>query len=196
VIDLDRDHDDSKVSIMSRGLAIQPAPAAAISDAEAELLIREARARHRRRQLRWVLMLAVLIAASGILVAYFATPPSRQTTAKPAVTQRLLPALLQRPHFVVYVAGSNVLGPGYSQTVIEGSDADAAKPVTEVLVTGPPGLAVTEPSLNAVRTRIVYVESPPGQIGADAGQGNLVIARADGTDSRQVTTEAVDSDPV
>jgi TolB protein len=94
------------------------------------------------------------------------------------------------------VAGSNLLGPDYSQTVIEGSDADAAKPVSEVLVTGPPDLAVTEPSLNAVRTRIVYVESPPGQIGADAGQGNLVIARADGTDPREVTTDAIDSDPV
>ncbi len=161
----------------------------------------------------------VAIAAVGSLVAVHvgsgttrnATAPSagagRSGTAavRPPQSQSSLQesshfaAMVAQPGFLVYIASSNfdTSVPSARAASIAAGDAGSAPARNSLALVKPASPnGYWAPSANAARTKIAYVVGAPAHLEANDGEGNIVIAKIDGSSPRTVTTRGASTDPV
>src|ERR1700737_2574269 len=110
------------------------------------------------------------------------SPPAASPTPVPTPTgPPLTTSLAASSHFLLFVGGSLLT---HAVTRIEGQDVDASGP--RAIMNGAPtnpAEAVHAPSLSPDRTRVVYVQGPPGTVQTTA-QGALILQNVDGTGAR------------
>jgi Tol biopolymer transport system component len=126
-----------------------------------------------------------------------ASAPARHHASPGPGIRGIAPGTAAQHGFLVYVAGRNLSGPVLSSTSIAGGNSAWLPSRNNLtLAASSPGRAYWSPSISPGRAMVVFVEGSAGHVGAFAGEGDLVIARTDGSSSYVVTTANTDANPV
>jgi Tol biopolymer transport system component len=146
-----------------------------------ERLIRY-RERKRRRQQLMTIGMALVLGLAGTLIAVRALTPRRSSPATAV------------PHSAIaFVRGTTLAGPLIpAEIYLMEPDGSGVRKLTDAAAEGN---VAAEPAWSPDGTRIAFVLSTPEHLGAYAGDGDIYIMNADGTEMIKLTNGLRDAHP-